>query len=235
MLSRALTHVHGGPHAAKTLVIGTMMTLLSFLVVPLLLLTGYAVRVAERIVDEPHSQEEGAPPFDEWGTIFYEGGKALAVGIAYALPPVLVLAVTGAVSTANSGGLYSIGAPTPLTFVGFAVAGLLVLPCWYVGAAGFVNFVRMGRFSDAFKFSQFTHILKSSVYARRWLLALGLVVVYGVLGGVFALLPYNVGVVPAAVVGFYVSVASTFLYAHGFEEARTLETATDDSTSQATA
>jgi hypothetical protein len=235
MLTRALTHVHGGPHATKTVLTGTLLALLSFLLVPLLVLAGYAVRVAERIVDEPHTQEEGAPPFDEWGTLFYEGLKALAVGVAYSLPPVLVLAVTGAVSTTDAGGFFSVGAPTGLTFVGLAVAGLLVLPCWYVGAAGFVNFVRMGRFSDAFKFSQFSHILKSGVYARRWLLALGLVVANGVLGGVFALLPFNVGVVPTAVVGFYVVVASTFLYAHGFEEARTLETATDDSTSQATA
>lgn len=246
MLVRALTHVHRGPGSWKTVLGGSVLTLLSFLLVPLVLLSGYTARVAEGIVDEPHSRDDGAPTFEPWGTLAYEGGKVVALVVLYFVPSILVLGVTGAVSTTRAGGFLTVSAPSGLALAGFAAAALLALPSWYVGAAGFVNFVRMGRFTDAFKFSKFSHVLTSWEYARRWLLALALVAASGLfelalvvasapLDGVFALLPFAVGSVPAAVVLFYVIVASSFLYAHGFEEARTVERASEESSDQATA
>lgn len=231
MLRNSLDYPRRGDDAAKTILIGGVLTAFLWLFVPLLWVTGYAVRVAEAAEDG----NQTPPPFSFSMNTTLQGARGVVIGMVYFAVPVVVLVVTGFTSSMTPFGGAAVVPSGPLAVAGIAVAVALALPAWYVGGAAFVNFARMGRFGAAFDFHQFRPVLRSRAYARRWLLSVGVMVASVLLTAVLELIPFNVGLVLGAVVTFYAAVVATHLYARGFDEARTATAAVDQSTSQATA
>lgn len=232
MLRDSLDYPRRGDDAAKTILIGGVLTALLWLVVPLLWVTGYAVRVAEAAEDGGRTP----PAFSFSATSALEGARGVVIAMVYFALPAAVLLTTGFTSSMTLFAGPAAAAPSgPVAIAGVALAAVLALPCWYVAGAAFVNFARMGRFGAAFDFHQFGAVLRSRAYARRWLLSVGIVVASGLLTAVLELVPLYVGLLLGAVVTFYAVVAATHLYARGFGEARTAAAAVDQTTNQATA
>jgi hypothetical protein len=232
MLRDSLDYPRRGGDAAKTILIGGVLTAFLWLVVPLLWVTGYAVRVAEAAEDG----DTTPPSFSFSMSTTLEGARGVAIGVVYFALPAVVLLATGFASSMTLFGGGAAATPSgPVAVAGVALAALLALPCWYVGGAAFVNFARMGRFGAAFDFHQFTPVLRSRAYARRWLLSVGVMVASGLLTAALELVPFGVGLVLGAIVTFYAAVVATHLYARGFGEARAARAAVDQSTSGTTA
>lgn len=216
MFTESLDYPRSGTDAVKTIVIGGLLTLLGVLVVPLLFVGGYTVRVAGAVVDG----EDCAPRFEHWSDLFVDGLKATFVGIVYFALPTLVLAATGIFALVVSDGSPASAFLTgTVALAGLALAGLLGLVCWYVGAAGFVNFARTGRLGAAFAVGDLRPVLTSGTYATSWLFAVVVLVAASVLGGALEVLPFGLGVVASAVLLFYATVSMTYLHARGVADA----------------
>lgn len=215
MFTDALTYPKDGTDAAKTILIGGVLTLLSVFILPIAFVTGYLVRVIRAVDDGT-----GTPPvFDEWSDLFVDGLKGMAIMFLYFLVPAILLAAFGVVVGLLGSG--QLGAAVAL--LGVLVALPVWVAVWYVATAGFINFAVTGRFGSAFEFGTLRPILSSGTFATGWLVALAVLVLGGIVGGIVAAIPI-LGLA-SAFVAFYASVAAAYCYARGFADSVPVESA----------
>ncbi|PSP32842.1 hypothetical protein BRC63_11005 [Halobacteriales archaeon QH_10_70_21] len=200
MFKDAAIYPKDGTDATKTVLIGGVLTLLSFLLVPLFLLVGYTVRVVRAVA----GGDETLPVFDEWGDVLVDGVKGFAITLAY-FPFAAVAAPVGP------------GRASTLVVLGGLAAMPVALVVWYVATAGFVNFAVTGRVRAAFAFDDLRLILTSGGFATGWLVGLAVLVVGSVVGGIVGAIPI-LGLVSAFMI-FYTTVAVSYCYARGFADA----------------
>jgi len=216
MFEDALRYPYDEGAGLRPLAIGGLLTLLSVLVLPVVLVSGYTLRVL-RDVD---ACDEHLSAFDDWGAMLVDGLKAIAVALVYVLLPAVLVTVA----------VVSLLLPLtqePPTWV-VAVAGivtLLAVPVTllavYALPAALVTLARTGRMGAAFDRRALWPVLVSGSYFVAWLLAIVVSVVAGfVTGAVVA--TTLVGAV-VAFVGFYANLVGAYLYARGVRESRPVD------------
>lgn len=197
--------------------IGGVLTVLAFLIIPLILVYGYLVRLMrERLAGgtEP-------PAFGDWGDLFVDGIQAWVIGLVYLLIPILIVVATigGTVLSVMLGG-ESVGIGTILGMLGgLFVAGILALVFWYAAAAGIVNFARTGSLTAAFSMADIKPVLLHRRYAVAWLLALVIIVTAGIIAAMLSAIPV-IGAIVGAFLSFYAQMVAALLWADGFADSR---------------
>lgn len=205
MLEDALAYPRRSDDWVATILIGGVLMLLSFLVLPGLVVQGYLLRVLRRVAT---GDVEAAPSFTEWGELLVDGIRLFVVGIAYSLvvvvPMVVLAAVTSGLAAASP------RAAGPVVVVLILASLVLSFVLAYFLPAAITNFAVEDSIGGAFAFGTITDAAISSEYATAWVLAL----VVGVVGGLVAA-ALSV-VVVGLFVSFYVQVATYFLFARGY-------------------
>lgn len=200
----------------KTILVGGVLLLFSFLLVPLLPVYGYLVRVMRRRLDD----DPTPPTFDDWEDLFVDGLRAVAILIAYMLVPAIVGFVTVggsmvAIATGTRGGTAAgLGG---LAF-GFLLTFVLSLLFGYVAAAGLVNFVREDRLGAAFDVATIREVATQREYAVAWLLAVVALVGASVVAGLLNVVPF-LGAIVGVFLLFYVQIAAARLWTDGVSDA----------------
>lgn len=200
-----------------TIVIGGILSLFSFLIIPMLLVYGFIIRVIRlRLVGEPQP-----PEFGDWVTLFVDGIKMAIIGLIYLLIPLIVASFTigGALASMATG--TDVGAAIGVAgfFGGFLLTLLLVLVFGYVAVAAIVNFARTDQLGDAFDFGTIKPVIFHSDYAIAWVTAVAVLIVAGIIGGALNVIPI-LGWIVAAFVYFYAQIVAAGIWADGFEAAR---------------
>jgi len=214
MIDEAINYPRNGDDALVTIIIGGVLTLFSFLLVPLLPLYGYLMNVLRSGMDDG----EEPPAFENWEALFVEGVTVFLVTVAYFLVPLVILTVTvgGAVVSIVAG---DAGAGALLGAVaGVSLAALVSLVFYYVLPAGLANFARSGEVGSAFALGELRPVLFSGTYAKGWLLGLAVILVAGVVAGLLNAVPL-IGTVAGVFVTFYGAVAAFYIYGRTFEAA----------------
>lgn len=229
MLEEAINYPRNSDDAVKTILIGGVLTLFSFLLVPVFLVLGYYGRVlrgAEADREEP-------PAFDEWGDMFVDGLKLFVINFVYLLIPSIVFAVSvgGIVVAAFTGSDAAVASALGGAFLGFAVGTILFLVAWYIVPAAMANYARTDRLGSAFAFGELKGVLLSGDYAIAWLLALGVFVAAGVVVGLLNIVPI-LGAILAVFVNFYAAVVAFYIYGHAFADAFVPESDQESPTGQ---
>ena len=219
MITESLNYLKDGEKGAMTVLIGGLLSLLGFLVVPAILVTGYLVRVLDRTADG----ETEPPRFDDWGELLVTGVKSFVITVAYLLiPAVLALVFIG-------GGALALGTDSGVADA-FGTVGILVgsiltlvvgLGIWYVFPAALTNFAQDRRMGSAFAFGDIAPVLKSGKYATGWLMGLLVVVVAGAVIGLLAAVPV-IGWLAGLFLSFYAQVAAFYIYGRAYGEAKGL-------------
>lgn len=220
-LKQAILYPWNDGESGTTLVGGGILTLLSPLVVPALLVMGYNLRVVESVLDDA----EAPPVFEDWGGLFVDGLKAAVVLIVYVLLP---LAVGTAILAAIAGAAgFRFGPGMPTLTGGFALGGLafivalllagLALLVWYLAPAALVHLARTRSLRAAFIAEDIRELARASAYGSAWLLALGVLAANAVV--LLVLNSAGIGVILSGFITFYAFVAMSFLYARGAGDA----------------
>lgn len=227
MFEEAVNYPRESEEAWKTVAIGSVLTLVSFLIIPGVLVVGFYQRVLRATLTD-----ESVPVFDDWGDLFVEGLKAAVVVIIYSIVPALVVGVSAAsiAGAVLSDGIVS-GALTLGAIFGVLLGVLLWLVLWYVVPAGLANLARTERIGSAFAFGELRPALFSREYATAWLLALGVLIIAGVIAGAVSAVP--LGFVVAIPVQFYATVVAFHLYGRGVADAGEVAETTDRAAGQA--
>ncbi|MFC4448111.1 DUF4013 domain-containing protein [Halorussus aquaticus] len=230
MFETALRYPVDGDDRIETIVIGGLLTLFSWLLIPAVFVAGYLQRVLARTTaDDP------VPSFDEWGDLFGEGLKAVAVTLAYfAIPAVLLAAVlasllvfsvetttvvetgTTAAEPAGPDGANNLGVVVVLA--GFALAVVASLAASYALPAALARLAAEGRLGAAFEFRRLAGVLTDRSYAIGWLVAFVVLAVGGALVGGLASIPF-VGWALVPFASFYLNVVAFALYGQGYRDA----------------
>lgn len=219
-LLAALRYPWDAGEASITLVIGGILTLLSPLIIPGIVVVGYSLSVIETVL----AGGESPPSIDDWQVTFIEGVKGGIVLVLYVVLPLVVgAAVLVGVASASqlrvSGGLLPLtaGPATGLVFVLALVLAGLAIVVWYFTPAAIIHLARTRRLRAAFDFEEVRRLAATPAYGATWLVALAVFTAASVVMAV--LYAAAIGVIVSGFVTFYTIVAISYLFANGAESA----------------
>jgi hypothetical protein len=224
MITASLTYLRESDGWVKTVVLGGLLTLLGFLVVPTVLVAGYLVRVLRGTM-----HGDGTPPkFDDWGDLAGDGVRAFAIAVVYGLVPALLVAVTAGLATAAAGpgprsGLV-VGA---VGLVGGLLALALGLLAAYVVPAAVANYAEQGSIRSGFAVGDLRPVLTSGTYATAWVTGFAIILGAGLVAAVLNVVPL-LGTVVGAFVSFYAITAAYYVVGHAWGDCRGLELHDDE-------
>jgi hypothetical protein len=203
MIGDALSFPRSGDDWVPTLLIGGVLTVLSFLVLPAFILQGYFVRVLRAAA----TGQTDAPSFTDWGGLLVDGLKLFVVNLAYSIVLVVpYFALLFLIGFGSDG-----GAGTGVLVLGLSlVVFVLALVVGYFIPAASANFALEGEFGAAFDFETIKSAAFTSDYAMAWVLAIVVGIVGGTIGSFLSLLLVGLFVL------FYVQVAVYYLFGRGF-------------------
>jgi uncharacterized membrane protein YjgN (DUF898 family) len=221
MIADALKFPVAGDEAIKSYLIGVILNLLSFLILPGFLLYGFWVRSVQATV----YGKESAPAFKQWRLLLQDGYKCLVIALGFVIPfvPIAVLVAVlmtfmmplGASAMANPTSVIT-GAQTAIL-----VGGLIYLLTFglfaYLLAAGLTQFAANRSMDEAFTLANLRELVFSVSFLGGFLLSFVLWVLVMIVNGVL-----NVMVHPAAAylvtpfLYFYLIVFSAHLLGRGY-------------------
>jgi hypothetical protein len=225
-IRNSLGYLRTDDNWVKTVLIGGVLTVFGFLLVPLFAVIGYYVRVLRGTM---HDETE-PPAFDDWGTMVVEGLKGFAIYLAYGLVPgivgaiIAVVGIGGAVA-GNSGAAGVLGGL--IVFVGFLVALALGLLAAYIVPAALANYVEKDDVMAGFAFGEIRSVIATRTYAVGWLTAFALLLGAGVVTSVLSVVPF-VGTVAGLFVTFYAAVAAFYVIGHTWADAHPVDLHEED-------
>ncbi len=222
MISESLDYLRKSDDWVSTFIIGGIVTLFSFLLLPAIWATGYLMRVLRATM---HGEEESVPTFSDWGDLTIDGLKAVVIAFIYGLIPAIIggivmtlggfgLAASNSSAGAIAGGL--------VILVGGLLTLVLGLIAWYLIPAALMNYADKGTFGAGFAFDDIRPMLSNGTYATGWLYALGLFIVAGIVTGVLNFIPF-LGIIVGAFVVFYAAVAAYYIYGRTWAEMHPVE------------
>ncbi|SFR58610.1 DUF4013 domain-containing protein [Halogeometricum limi] len=217
MISESLNYVRNDEDWIRTVLIGGVLSLLSFLVVPTILVAGYLVRVIRSTM---HGEEK-PPAFDDWGDLAMDGLKAAIIGFVYMLIPGIVAGVLvgGSIFTIvlgqGSNGASILGSIGVV--VGLLVAFVLGLLAAYVIPAAVANFAETDSLGKGFAIGELRPILTSGKYFTAWITGFAIILAASIVTGVLSVVPL-LNLVIGAFLTFYAAVAAYYLIGNAWGE-----------------
>jgi hypothetical protein len=176
----------------KKILIGGLLIVGSFLVIPVFFLMGYLLRILEEGLRESRQ----VPDFDEWDTMFVRGLAGFGICIGYPLLSLPIFLV-GDLLPGAAGALFQ--------FLGLmaVVVGVYLIP------AGLANYVRYNDFWAGFDTDFVLALAREGSYFQTWLVA----ALIGIVGGFLS------NLLTVILVGFflqfYVNVVIFYLFGQG--------------------
>ncbi|WP_255195780.1 DUF4013 domain-containing protein [Halorarius litoreus] len=226
MFGEALRFPLAGDDGVKSILIGGLLGLLGFLIIPIFFVQGYTVRVLRVALEGG----EEAPAFDEWGDLLVDGVKLFVVGIVYFLLPTILMFISifafvgiTSVSTAAT------GEPSPSALAGAGILGLLLLAVTvvlfflaaYLLPAAAANFARHDDLGAAFDIRTVVDAAFSADYFVAVVFAILVGLLVGVVSAVLSLIIIGLLLVPF--LSFYAQVATYYLFGRGFAKGMNLD------------
>lgn len=214
MLSEALAFPRADDDWLETVLIGGVLSLLGFLVLPAIVVNGYLLRVLGAAV----AGEETPPRFGDWADLLVDGILVWAVQFVYvAVPSFLVGAVfmttylvARVVTSTSPAAPPSNGFATIVSILALVVSAGLLLVAGYLLPAALANFARTGEFVSAFHFRTVARAAFSVDYLVAVVLVVAVSLVLGIVGGLLVL------VLVGFFVLFYLQVVVYHLFGQGF-------------------
>jgi hypothetical protein len=218
-IAKAFTFVMEDERWVGKIGIGALVTLLSFLVVPILLLIGYSVGVTRNVL---RGDSTPLPEWEDWGQLFKDGGSIFVAQLVYTLP-FWLLSCIGFVATVGFGGLAEASED-------LAVAGLLttyglvaclsllfVIALLFLSPAIVIQYVRTDQLGATFRFGEVIAIARDNIgnILVAFLATLVLSVVLNLVLGVLSIIPclgWIVGLIIAIAAAPYISAVTGHLY-----------------------
>lgn len=184
MLEEGLSYPFKGENALGKNLIGGLLLMFFWLVVPLLAFFGYIVRILWTTA----MGEEEPPEFGDWSEMIVDGLKGVVVFLAYGIIPYallfVVISLVGIVGQAGESGQAVAGG---MGILGLLLTLIVSIIVQYITPAALANFAREERVGAAFDFSTLKTVLGSTEYFVAWLLPIVVFVLLYAIGIVLAI------------------------------------------------
>lgn len=207
-IEKAIRFVFEDDDWLNKLVIGTVISVLSFLILPGLILVGYGIQIARNVAMGLASP---LPRWDNWGDYLRDGFWVSLASFLYGLPAILLIIVGGVSlgigSSSDMSALVATGSSIFILLLCIAVLYLIaliaVVPAIYIQYIRHNDFASLMRFSEVLQLTR-THlgdILLTVFVVLGMSMAIGFVAVIPLLGWIIALAS-----------GAYIMMLSSHLY-----------------------
>lgn len=198
------------------ILIGGILSYLSFLVIPVILINGYVLRVLKDTVDG----KETPPEFTDWEWLFVKGVGSFVIVLAYAIIPVVLY---GFIITTFVGVGSTVGGDARSFLAGFGIIStLLAIPVilfvYYLIPAALTNYASEGSIGAGFALGTITNVVFSVEYLVAVLLPIVVAVILWVVTFVLAITIIGILFIPF--VQFYGQVAIFRMFGTAFHEVR---------------
>lgn len=199
----------------KRILIGGLLFMFSFLLLPLFIVYGYLLQVmgaAYEGVEEP-------PEFEEWVDLLITGLVAWLIGIVYAIPIIvftlIMLPIIGFGALQDDPEVFLAGTGL-IWFLGIFILSILVA---YLLPAAYVSYARTGRAGAAFDFGEIFSIAFTMEYLTGIILTVAVLILFGILSGLVAITIIGLLVIPF--ITFYGYMAGAYIMARAVRNAAT--------------
>jgi hypothetical protein len=145
--------------------IGALISLLSFLILPVVLLVGYLVGVTRNVMN---AEERPLPEWEDFGALFRDGFAVIVAQIVYTLPFWLLMCIA-LVATIGFGGMTeatdeAIAAGIMATYGLVICLGLLfAIVLFFLSPAIVIQYVRTDEFGATFRFGEVIGIARDNM------------------------------------------------------------------------
>jgi hypothetical protein len=220
MIQEGISYPLKGDSALTRIIVGTLLTVGSFLLIPAFVLLGYLVNVLEQ------SARGGSDPpaFDDWAGMLVDGLKATLVTMVYGIIPFGIMSVF--ISSIAAGGITEGGAGSILAgvgLIGILLSFVALVVVYYLVPAALTNMAIEDSLGAAFDFQGLKDVLLSSEYLIAWLVPFGISFVLNIV--VFLLSVTVIGLVLVPSLQFYAQVAIFFMFGRAFGNIKGLSSA----------
>ncbi|MDO5860711.1 DUF4013 domain-containing protein [Methanobrevibacter sp.] len=172
----------------KTLVVLGVISLFSFLLLPIFLLTGYNYRVINTAVHGVINGRDSLPDFDDLIKMFVDGVKVVIVQIAYLLVPAIVFLIFAIVAGSLSG-----IASSAIMIVGCVITFALIVVACLMNQMGLCHMANNdGAFSKAFAISEIKEVIDEIGWFNCIATYLGLIIITVVIALVVTAIIYGI-------------------------------------------
>ena len=215
-INKAVRYVTEDKTWLSKLLIGVLMSVLSFLIVPALILQGYVVKIIRRVMG---GEWDGLPEWDDWGGLLRDGFFVTVAEIVYTLPFILLM-IVGAAAT---GGLASVtGSENAAGLIAttgglgmlclvflFVIALLLLMP------AILIQYAIKDDFGALFRFNEVFGLMRANMadILLVFLVSVGATLVITLVTGVLSLIPC-LGWIAAFLIGLATAPFISFVTGH---------------------
>lgn len=164
-VAKAFTYVFDDERWVGKIGIGAIISLLTFLIVPIFLLSGWAVGVTRNVMN---NETHPMPEWDDWGTLLRDGFAIFIATVVYTLPFWLIVCIA-AVATLGFGGMSEMNEDVAAAGL-FATFGLLfcltavfILALFFISPAIIIQYVRTNDLAACFRFGEVIALTRENI------------------------------------------------------------------------
>lgn len=161
-VNKAVRYVTEDKQWISKVLIGALLSILSFLILPAFILAGYVVKIIRQVMN---GQWDGLPEWEDWGELLRDGFFVTIAQLIYTLP-FLILVIIGASATGGMASLVNSEDAAGL----LATSGIFVLLCLsllfaiaflFLAPAIFIQYAIKDDFGALFRFGEVFDIIRN--------------------------------------------------------------------------
>ena len=216
-VNKAFRFVLNDKQWISKLLIGAVMSVLSFLIVPALILQGYLVKLVRQVMG---GDDDRLPEWMDWGNLLRDGFFVTVGQLIWALPMILLLTIVGAVtgglgSVLDSSGDMVAAATTGAGLLMACLVLLTVIAFLFLTPALLIQYARTDEFGSLFRFSEVFDIIRGNMadILIAFLVSVVAVLAITVVTGVISIVPC-LGWIAAALIGLAMGPYIQFVTGH---------------------
>ncbi|WP_241431661.1 DUF4013 domain-containing protein [Haloarcula vallismortis] len=176
------------------MLIGGVLLVFFFLLIPVFAFNGYLLRVIGTTVEG----ESEPPAWDDWGELIIDGIKFSIVGLVYSIVPIAVIFGVGSVLLGLGGAAGESGGGI---IAGFGLMTMLLLIpvlflVYYIVPAALANMAVEGSLSAAFDFSLLKNVVLTSDYFIAVLMPIVVGIITNIVSNILAITVIGLVLVP---------------------------------------
>ncbi len=213
-VNKAVRFVFEDKQWISKLLIGVLMSLLAFFIVPGLILQGYVVKLIRQVMN---GNRDELPEWTDWGKLLRDGFFVTVGELVWMLPFILLVLVVS-IATGGVGRLSDDAAAVAATGGGLlllCLVLLMVVVALFLTPALLIQYAIKDDFSALFRFGEVFDIIRNHMadILIAFLVTLAALFVVSLVGGVLGIIPC-LGWIAAFVIGLAAGPYISFLGGH---------------------
>lgn len=215
-VNKSIRYVMEDRQWLSKLLIGVLMSVLGFLIVPALILQGYVVKIIRHVMG---GNLDSLPEWDDWGKLLKDGFFVTVAQIVYTLPFIILMfigiAATGGIASVSGSEDLAALAATGGGLVLFCLVILFAVALLFLTPAILIQYAIKDDFGACFRFGEVADIIRNNMadILIAFLVTLVAGIAISLIVGVLSLIPC-LGWIAAFLIGLAVGPYISFVTGH---------------------